>query len=140
MTNTPQRSRHASTGVTAKRLVTVAAATVAALAIWALATPGAGIALSVHRGAAVQSIGSGAVLAASLVAGLAAWALLAVLERVLRRPAATWTAAALVAFLVSLAGPLGGAAGAASGVALASMHVVVAAVLIPGLRRTARHG
>jgi len=71
------------------------------------------------------------------VAALAGWALLATLERVQAPgrppagPSGPW-----VAFVVSLAGPLAGVTTAAR-VALACLHLLVAAVLVIGLRRSA---
>ncbi|MEU8272436.1 DUF6069 family protein [Sphaerisporangium sp. NPDC049002] len=120
-----------------RRALTVAGGTVAALAVWAVAGPVAGAGLTVQVGGAVQPVGPGAVAVASLVAGLAAWALLASLERIVRRPGRLWTIIAVVVLVLSLLGPLG-AVGAGSMVALACMHLVVAAVLIPGLGRSAR--
>ena len=76
------------------------------------------------------TVGSG------LRGGLAGWALLATLERVRRRAAASWTVGAVVAFVVSLAGPLAGVTTAAR-VALACLHLLVVAVLVIGLRRSA---
>jgi hypothetical protein len=115
-----------------RRLVVVAGASVAALAVWAVADPLAGIDLTVRLSGAEQHVGAGAVVAASLVAGFAAWASLALLERLTRRGRRIWTVLAVVVLALSLSGPLG-AVGAASLVALACMHLTVGAVLIPGL-------
>ncbi|GAA4587295.1 hypothetical protein GCM10023194_35790 [Planotetraspora phitsanulokensis] len=115
-----------------RRLVVVAGASVAALAIWALAGPVAGIDLTVRLNGADQQVGAGAVIAASLAAGLAAWASLALLERLTDRARRIWTIIAVVVLVFSLTGPLG-AAGAAGMAVLACMHLTVAAVLIPGL-------
>lgn len=125
-------------GSAARRALTVAGATAAALALWALAGPVAGIDLTVRLDGGVQPVGPGAVVVASLLAGLAGWALLASLERILKRPGRTWTVIAVVVLVLSLAGPLGSAVGTASTVTLAGMHLIVAAVLIPGLGRPAR--
>ncbi|MFI6603447.1 DUF6069 family protein [Nonomuraea sp. NPDC050536] len=121
-----------------RRALTVAAAAAVALVVWALAALVAGISLTVRPGGAVQSVGPGAVAAASLLAGLAAWALLAVLERTLKQPRRAWTIIAVVVLVLSMTGPLGAAVGVASTLTLAGMHLVVAAVLIPGLSRRAR--
>ncbi|WP_424533326.1 DUF6069 family protein [Sphaerisporangium viridialbum] len=135
---TPAHATPGRTGRTAaRRPLTVAGATVAALAVWALADPVAGIDLAVRAGGAVQSVGPASVAMASLVAGLAAWALLASLERLTSRPGLIWTIIAFAVLVLSLLGPLG-AVGTASTLALAGMHLVVAAVLIPGLGRSAR--
>jgi Family of unknown function (DUF6069) len=73
----------------------------------------------------------------SLVAALAGWALLALLERFTARARTIWTAIALLVALLSLAGPLSILATTEANVlALALMHVVVAAVLIPILAGT----
>ncbi len=65
-----------------------------------------------------------------------AWGSLAGLERFVRRPVRIpWAGSAVVATLLSFGGPLG-AADTASKLALSCLHVVVAAVLIPGLARS----
>lgn len=122
----------------ARRALTVAAAALAALALWTLTGPIAGLDPSAETGGRTQPIGAGAVAAASLLAGLAAWALLALLERTAARPRRTWTAIAAAVLVLSLAGPLGGAADAASAGVLAAMHLLVGGVLTAGLGRTAR--
>jgi hypothetical protein len=121
-----------------RRLLAVTGATAAALAAWTLTGPVAGIDMTVHSGETVQAIGPGAVITASLVAGLAAWASLAVLERFVTRPRRTWSAIALTVFVLSLAGPLVGGVDTASKATLAGLHVIVAAVLILVLRSSTR--
>jgi hypothetical protein len=116
------------------RGLTVAAAAAAALVVWALVGPLAGIDLTVQSGGSAQQVGPVAVLAASLLAGLAGWALLAVLERTTGRPRRYWTAVAAGVLVLSLLGPLGSATDTPSRVVLAAMHVIVGAVLIAGLR------
>ncbi|GAA2276106.1 hypothetical protein GCM10010149_18980 [Nonomuraea roseoviolacea subsp. roseoviolacea] len=110
-------------------------ATAAALAVWALAVPVAGVTLTVRTGGGAQTVGAVPVAVVSLLAGLAGWALLAVLERRAARPRRIWTITALVVCVVSLAGPLGSAAGAAATLVLLSLHLVVGAVLITWLAR-----
>lgn len=122
--------------VRGRRALVVVGATAADLVLWALAHPVAGIGLRVHLGGSVQSVGLGSVAAAALAAGLAAWALLALLERILQGPRRAWTIIAVTVLVVSLAGPLG-ATTTASMMALALMHLTLAAVLISGLRRSA---
>ncbi|MGA8114390.1 MAG: DUF6069 family protein, partial [Actinocatenispora sp.] len=80
-------------------------------------------------------VGPVAVVVAGLVAGLAAWALRAVLDRVLAHPARVWIPVAAVVLALSLAGPLGSAVDSAGAAWLAGMHLVVGAVLILGLGR-----
>lgn len=137
--NNPTRAVSGRVGGTAaRRALTVAAATAAALVLWALAGPVVGVDLSVELDGAVQPVGPMAVAAAGLLAGLAAWGLLALLERLINRPGPIWTVTATVVLLLSLTGPLGSAVGTASLVTTAALHLVVGAVLIPGLGRSAR--
>lgn len=136
-TSVPATSRAARWRI---RALAVAAATAAALIVWLIAKPLLGIALTLPMagGAQTMEVGWGSVLVISLVASLAGWGLLAILERFTPRARVTWIVFGSVALLLSFAGP-GLAASAASGatrVALAIMHMVVAAVLIPSLART----
>ena len=114
----------------------------AALGGWLVAGPLLGIDLAVQpAGGGAQgvtrTVGVGAVVAASLTAALLGWALLELLERWTTRARTVWTAVAAVVLLLSLAGPLTGALSTSVAVALAAVHLVVGAVLIVGLRRTA---
>ncbi|MFI7428032.1 DUF6069 family protein [Micromonospora sp. NPDC049836] len=119
------------------RLLAVLAATVATLVVWVIAEPIAGVELAVQGGGGEQSVTPVAVALSTVVAGLAGWALLALLERFTTRPRAVWTAVALGVLVVSLLGPLGGGVGTAATVTLVVMHLAAAAVLVPLLRRTA---
>ncbi|MDQ7906321.1 DUF6069 family protein [Phytohabitans sp. ZYX-F-186] len=78
-----------------------------------------------------------AVLVTTVLVGLAAWALLALLERLTRHAATAWTCVAVAVLLLSLAGPVGAARTGGGTAALLAMHLAAAAVLVPGLRRTA---
>ena len=68
------------------RALAVLGATAAALAVWVVAVPLAGVDLAARTGATEQPVGPGAVAVSALLAGLAAWALLAVLERFTHGP------------------------------------------------------
>ena len=94
--------------------------------------------LVVRQGDATRHIGPAAVVVTALIAGLAAWGLLALLERTVRRPARTFRIIASIVLLLSLAGPLGSGVGAGTKLALLGMHLTVGAALIIGLpcRRT----
>ncbi|MFF4621710.1 DUF6069 family protein [Nonomuraea jabiensis] len=116
-------------------LLTVIGAPAAALAVWALAVPLAGAVLTVRTGGGTQTVGPVSVIVASLVAGLAGWALLAVLERRAARPGRVWTITALVVLVLSLSGPLASAVGLAATLVLMLLHLVVGAVLVAGLAR-----
>ncbi|MEV4476808.1 DUF6069 family protein [Nonomuraea sp. NPDC049504] len=118
-----------------RRPLTVGGAAVAALVVWAVAVPVAGVALTVHMGGGPQEVGPVSVVVASLVIGLAGWALLAVLERVASRPGRVWTVVALAVLVLSLLGPLGGAVGGGAMSVLIVMHLVVGGVLVGGLAR-----
>jgi hypothetical protein len=121
-----------------RRALAVLGAAAAALAIWAIAVPLAGADLTVRMNGTTQPIGPGSVVGSTLIAALVGWALLAVLERVVRRPRRIWTINAVVALAISMAGPLTSATGATTTLTLIGMHLAVGAVLIPVLRSTTR--
>ncbi len=128
-----------------ERLSAVLLAVVATLAVWAIATVGFGLDLRAPAfGTASENpeIGAGTVAFTTAVAGLAAWAVLALAERLLgTRARPTWTAIALIALLVSFGGPLSGTGVTDENrLVLALMHVVAAALLIPLLYRSAAAG
>ncbi len=88
-------------------------------------------------GAAAHSRSArGTVGAVALTASLLGWALLAVLERRTTRAQMAWTWTAVTVLLVSLAGPLTAEASVPAKTTLVVMHLAVAAVLIPTLRRS----
>ena len=124
-----------------RRLLAVMAAVVSAVVGWGLIESGAGVDLRAPAfdGSAIgQDIGLGAVIFTSLIGSLAAWGVLALLERHVGRPRRIWTVVALTGLLISLAGPMSGTGiGAGDRGLLALLHLVVAAVLIPLLYRTA---
>jgi len=114
----------------------VVGAVAATLAVWLFADL-AGVELAVRSGAAnAQPLGPASVALASLTAGLAAWGLLAGLERVASRPRGAFTTIAVAILVVSLAGPISLGATAAATATLACMHLTAAAVLIPGMARS----
>jgi hypothetical protein len=111
-----------------------------ALILWAVNDPWGGIDLAVRQGGTVQQVGPVAVAVTALLAGLAAWALLAVLEKTVRRPARTYRIIASVVLALSLLGPLGAGIGISCKLVLLAMHLTVGAILVIGLpgRRTGR--
>jgi len=118
------------------RVMGVAGAVLAALAVWAIAVPLLGTDLLIRFGSgAAQGVGLGYVVGASLVASLAGWGLLALMERRTARALTIWTGVAVVVLVVSLTLPLTAGTTTSARAALALMHVAVAAVLIPTLRR-----
>ncbi|GIE33745.1 hypothetical protein Ait01nite_067900 [Actinoplanes italicus] len=135
MTNIASTGRNTTTDRPAARragrAVTVAAGAAGSLLLWTVDHWG-GIALTVDRGGTVQQVGPVAVAITAILAGLAAWALLAILERTVRRPARTFRIIASIVLLISLVGPLAGT-GTGSRLALLGMHLTVGLALIIGL-------
>lgn len=84
-----------------------------------------------------QTIGFVPVILVTLIVGLVAWGLLALLERMTGNAKTIWTAIAVVVFLLSLLGPLGSGVGTSSKIVLALMHVGAAITIIPLMRRSA---
>lgn len=125
---------------TLSRLTAVGAAVLAALAVWAAFEPLGGIELRAPAPGGTgrtHDVGPLTVLMPSLLASLAGWGLLAVLERFVRRARTVWTVVAIVVLALSLGGPLSATGiSALNQAALAAMHVAVAAALIPLLVRT----
>lgn len=83
-----------------------------------------------------QSIEFPQVILVTALAGLAAWGLLALLERATSRAKNVWTAIAVIVFVVSLFGPLGSGVDTSSKVVLACLHVGAAATIIPLMLRS----
>lgn len=119
-----------------RRALTVAATAAAALLVWLIAVPVAGVELIARSGGGTQEVGGAQVAMVTVIVGLAGWALLEVLERRVANPARRWTAIALIVLALSLAGPLGTSTVGAA-LTLVALHLVTAAVLIVGLRRSA---
>lgn len=114
---------------TRSRALTVAAAVLTGVAAWTLAGPVAGIRIAVND----QEVGVAQVAIVSLLAGLAAWVLFAVLDRFTSRAIPIWTVIAATVLALSLTGPLS-ATSTAAGITLACLHLLVGGVLIFGLR------
>jgi len=141
MTNDMRQTTTWTIARRAGRAITVGAGAASALILWAVNDPWGGIDLAVRQGGEVQHVGPVAVAATALIAGLAAWALLALLERTnVRRPARTYRIIASIVLALSLLGPLGSGVGTSSKLVLLAMHLTVGAILIIGLpgRRTNR--
>jgi hypothetical protein len=118
------------------RALAVLGAATATAAVWAVAVPLAGIDLRVHLGSGrALHVGPATVAIVSILAGLAAWGLLAALEQFTARARAVWAVITLVTLVLSLAGPVTSGVTTAAKVALAGMHLAAAAVLIPVLTR-----
>jgi len=136
-TNTLDYTTPATAGVARTRALSVAAATLAAAAVWVVTVRLLGAHLLVRFGAgAPQTVGIDFVVGATLAASLCAWGLLALLERRTSRAPTIWTVVAVVVLLVSLSLPLTAGVAVSTKAALALMHVAAASVLIPSLRST----
>lgn len=118
------------------RLLVVGVTAAAALAVWAILAPLAGITLEAQQGS-LMHIGAGQVFFASAAIAFAGWGLLAILERRTFNARNVWTVVAVIACVLSLGGPLLNGIGVGAKLGLASLHLVVGAVIILGLRRTA---
>ena len=127
--------------VRARALCAAGGALAAALA-WIAEVPLLGIHLNVRFGTGhIQTIAVGQVIGVTIAASLLGWLLLALLERRTPHARLIWTAIALAALAGSLALPLAAATTTSAAAGLIVMHMTVAAVLIPALRRsTARQG
>ncbi|TDO48629.1 hypothetical protein EV643_107259 [Kribbella sp. VKM Ac-2527] len=122
----PGRSRLAVVGVTVA----------AALALWAILVPLAGVDLKAQQGSTIE-VGAGSIFFASAAMAFAGWALLAILERRTINARKIWTVLAIITCITSLGSPLFSGIGAGARIGLASLHLIVGATLILGLRRTA---
>ncbi len=117
---------------TRRRIGTVVLAPAAALSAWAF-TQLIGVDLVVSAGDG--TVGPVDVAAAALVGALAGWIVVRLLERRSRQPLRLWAFSGSTALAFSIVGPAWFADGA-SAVALMSLHVVTAVVVITGFART----
>ncbi len=123
-------------GLRLTRMLGVAGACAAALAVWTIAVPALGVQLLVRFGDGVpETVGLGLVVGASLMASLLGWGVLALLERRTPRARGIWTVIAIVVLVVSLSLPLSAGTTMSARITLVLMHLAAGAVLIPTLRR-----
>jgi hypothetical protein len=119
------------------RPIVVGITVVAALALWALLAPVAGVELEALQGTRRIHVGAGSILFASAAMAFAGWGLLAVLERRTLNARKVWTILAVAACVLSLGSPLVSGIGVGAKLSLASFHLIVGATVVLGLRRTA---
>ncbi|MDG4824959.1 DUF6069 family protein [Asanoa sp. WMMD1127] len=126
---------------TRRRGAVAVAATAAPAVVWLAAVPIGGLDIVASMpapatpGTAARhavTVGLPAVVVAAATASLAGWVLFSLLERLTPLAGPVWLGVALPAFILSLAGPFMATTTAAM-LALAGMHLAVAAVLVPGL-------
>jgi hypothetical protein len=116
---------------TRSSLAVVAAAMVTAPVVWAVIRL-LGVELTLKAGSGTSQVGAVDVLLASLVAGLAAWGVYALLAR--WRRTRWWPFVGSTALAISITGPSYLADGI-SAVSLICLHILVGAVLITGFMR-----
>jgi Family of unknown function (DUF6069) len=117
---------------TRRRIGTVALAPATALVTWAfIRLIGVDLVVSAGRG----TVGAGDVVVAALLGALAGWFVVRLLERRTRRPRLWWAIVGSTALAVSIIGPAWLADGA-SAVALITLHIATAVVVINGFART----
>lgn len=128
------------TAKTRSRAVAVLATPLVAAAIWLIAVPLLDIDLVVERwdSGSTMAVGLPNVIVTALVAGVAGWAGLVILERTTAHARAAWTIAATVVLVVSLGMPVTATDTTSAAVVLIILHLVVGATLIPTLARSAR--
>jgi hypothetical protein len=123
-------SRHAPSARTGA--LAVAAAAAATLAAWVVAGRFSALDVRLSPGGSAEHVGAATVIAVTILAGLAAWATRALLARLIPGHArTTWLVLAIATVILSLAGPFGAGTTAATKAALACMHLLAAAILIP---------
>ena len=121
------------------RPVAVVLGVLAALAVWGISelVLGVDVRQPAFGPGVPQDLTAGPVVVASLVAGLAAWLVLALLERLTRHARAAWVALATLVLAASLGAPLSGRGiDGESRLVLALLHLTVGALLIVVLART----
>jgi hypothetical protein len=109
------------------RVAAVVRAVAATLGIWAISTFIGRVDLSVDG----RAVGPISIVVATLLAGLAGWGLLALVERRTARAWPIWRAIAIVVLVLSMLGPLGADTGAGK-TTLSVMHAFAGAILITG--------
>lgn len=140
-TNTQRLAPSSPQQLTSSRRRLLRAGTVVAAAVtgaigWIVAAQLIGLQLSVVNLGQAQDVSLASAIVGGLVPGLAAWALLAILERFAKSARLIWTVIAIVVLVLSLASPLMAQASLSTTIALLCLHVAVGAVLIIGLRRS----
>ena len=123
------------------RVVAVLATVIAPALVWLIATAGFGQDLYQpgFGGSAPQDLSIWLVAAVAGFAALAGVGVLALIERINRRPARVWLVVSTAVLILSLGGPLSGEGiDTANKLALVTMHLAAGAVMIPLLYRSAR--
>lgn len=114
----------------------VAAATAGALVTWLMVTMADTSSVHVRMQGSTSAVGTVQVIVTAALASLAAWGLLALLERFTAAGRRIWTIIASVVLVLSLIAPASYGVGAASKASLLALHVVTGLILLAGLRRS----
>jgi hypothetical protein len=125
----------------AARPVIVALGVLTALAVWTVSELlfGVDVRQPAFGTGVPQDLTAGQIVVASVVAGLAAWLALALLERLTRHGRVAWVALATLALGASLGAPLSGRGiDGGSRLVLALLHLTVGTLLVVLLARTSR--
>jgi len=132
---TPVTTSRTTASIRPRRAITVLLAVAVAVLAWGIATLLLGVDLTVDMNNAqpAMTIGLGPVVVTAFIASLAGWASLAGLERVTDKARGIWRVVAVAALLASFLPLLAAETDLAVTLTLGAMHVLVAAVLIPGL-------
>ncbi|MBM6402222.1 DUF6069 family protein [Phycicoccus sonneratiae] len=117
-----------STARTPAWLVVTGSTAAALLAWWPLGTA---VDLVATSGGSTHTVGGVAVTLSAAVVALAALGVGGILRRTARRPRRAFGWVSLVVLVLSMAGPVLQADTGTAAVALATLHVVVAAVVVP---------
>lgn len=128
------------TGRVRSRLIAIAGAALAGVVVWVVASL-AGVDLTVAvPGSNPMTITLAMVIVTAAIGGLAAWGLLALLERLTARARVIWTVIGMLVLALSLIPAATADATTATRVSLVAMHLVVGVTLIVLLGRSARRG
>lgn len=129
----PVTTSRTTAGIRPRRALLLAVAV--AVVAWGIATLLLGVDLTVdiNNAQPAMTIGLGPVVVTALIASLAGWASLAGLERVTDNARGIWRVVAVAALLAPFLPLLAAETDLAVTLTLGAMHVLVAAVLIPGL-------
>ena len=136
-TNAEQTARTGRLGRAGSRMLVAGGAVLATVLVWVIGDPLLGHDLVVvSPGQPAMDLGVAEIAFVALASSLLGWAALAILERTTTHAVAIWTIAALVILAVSFLPFAGVETSGGSKVVLALTHIAVAAVIIPGFRRT----
>jgi hypothetical protein len=138
-TESPGGSRGSRWRRPTARPIAVALGVLTALAVWGISELvfGVDVRQPAFGPGVPQDLTAGPIVIASVVAGLAAWLALALLERITRHARAAWIALATLVLAASLGAPLSGRGiDGESRLVLTLLHLTVGTVLIVLLART----